>query len=185
MSKIVILNGSPHEHGSTAALVGEVLKGIETQKIKVSSYYLNGMNIRGCQGCKACRNTGRCVLQDDMQQLYPEIADADGIIMATPVYMWQMTAQLKQVVDRLYPFLKPDYSSFLKPGKKVLLAVTQGRDDTALFRPYFEHVGKNFLFLGFGAYEIFIMGGIRGLEDVYKQSEMLAEAAKISRWLVE
>ncbi|HBF39435.1 MAG TPA: flavodoxin family protein [Firmicutes bacterium] len=185
MAQIVVLNGSPHEHGSTAALVGEILKGIDQQGIKVNSYYLNGMNIHGCQGCNACRSKGRCVQQDDMQPIYDDIAEADGIIMATPVYMWQVTAQLKQAIDRLFPFLKFDYSSYLKPGKKVLLAATQGRDDTALFRPYFEHVGKNLVFLGFGAYKIFIAGETHQPEDLYRQPQVMAEVGRLGEWLTK
>ncbi|MDP4160003.1 MAG: flavodoxin family protein [Bacillota bacterium] len=148
MKKIVILNGSPHEHRCTAALADEVIKGTGNQGAEVKSYYLNGMNIKGCQGCRACTEKGRCVQQDDMQEVFDEIANADGIVFATPVYMWQMSAQLKTAVDRLLPFLRPGYNSSLESGKKVLIAVTQGREDTSFFRHYFEHVGNNLLFLG-------------------------------------
>lgn len=185
MAKVVALNGSPREHGSTGALVNEVLKAAGERGAEVKSYYLNAMNIKGCQSCYACKPKGRCVLQDDMQALYTEIAAADGIIFATPVYMWQMTAQLKLVIDRLYPFLKPDYSSYLKPGKKVMLAVTQGRPDTSMFQPYFEHTGKNLLFLGFGSYQMLIAGGTHKPEDLLKQTEVLAEARRIGHWLAE
>lgn len=183
MKRIIALNGSPREHGCTAALVNEVLKAAGEQGATVQSYYLNGMNIRGCQSCYACKKVGHCVLEDDMQQLYGEIAGADGIILATPVYMWQMTAQLKAAVDRLYPFLKPDYTSYLTPGKKVLLAATQGRPDVSAFLPYFEHTGKMLMFLGFGAYEILIAGGTRTPEDLLQQSDTLAAARRFGGWL--
>ncbi len=185
MKKVIALNGSPHKQGCTAALVDEVIKAAGGQGTKVKSYYLNGMDIRGCQGCYACRVQGRCVQQDDMQELYDEIADADGIIFATPVYMWQMTAQLKLAVDRLLPFLGINYTSSLPPGKKVLLAITQGRTDTSMFRHYFEHVGKNLLFLGFGEYKIIIAGGTRDPKDLRKQSEVLEEAGQLGIWLTE
>jgi multimeric flavodoxin WrbA len=185
MKKIVALNGSPREHGSTAALVNEVIKAAGEYDAEVKSYYINGMNIKGCQSCYACKTEGRCVLQDDMQELYGEIASAAGIIFATPVYMWQMTAQLKLVVDRLYPFLKPDYSSYLAPGKKVLLAVTQGRPDTSVFYHYFEHMGKNLVFLGFAAYKILIAGGTRKPEELFSQAAVMAEAKRMGSWLAE
>ncbi|MDR3560029.1 MAG: flavodoxin family protein [Negativicutes bacterium] len=185
MKKIIALNGSPREQGSTAVLVGEILKAAGAEGAEVKSYYLNGLNIRGCQSCYACKASGRCVLKDDMQELYDEIASADAIVFATPVYMWQMTAQLKLVIDRLYPFLKPDYTSYLTPGKKVLLAVTQGRPDTSMFHHYFEHMGKNLLFLGFGEYKILIAGGTRKPEDLVKQTEVLSEAKRLGGWLAE
>ncbi|MGB8451470.1 MAG: flavodoxin family protein [Anaerocolumna sp.] len=183
MKKVVVLNGSPHKNGCTAVLVDEIMKTAENQGAIVKSYYINGMNINGCQGCYACRIQGKCIQQDDMMELYGEIAKADGIVFATPVYMWQMTAQLKTVVDRLMPFLRKNYATSLTPGKKVLLAVTQGREDTEMFRHYFEHVGKNLVFLGFGEYKILIAGGSRSPEDLYRQSNILEEAAQSGVWL--
>ncbi|MDQ7092495.1 flavodoxin family protein [Desulfosporosinus sp. PR] len=185
MKKIIVLNGSPHEHGCTSALVDEVIKGTGNHGAEVKFYYLNGMNIKGCQECRACTEKGRCVQQDDMQEIFDEIASADGIVFATPVYMWQMSAQLKTAVDRLLPFLRPGYTSSLEKGKKVLLAITQGRSDTSFFRHYFEHVGNNLLFLGFGSYKILIAGGTRQPEDLTNQAGLLEEARQMGQWFVE
>ncbi len=185
MKKIVILNGSPHEKGCTAALIDEISKAAGVQGAEVKSYYLQGMDINGCQGCYACRVQGQCIQQDDMQELYEEIAEAQGIVFATPVYMWQMTAQLKLAVDRLLPFLRDNYVSSLVPGKKVLIAATQGRPDTSMFRHYFEHVGKNLIFLGFGEYKILIAGGTRKPEDLLRQTEVMEEAGQLGEWLVQ
>lgn len=185
-AKIVVLNGSPRRQGCTAALVDEIIRGaVEEQDAEVDDYYLNGMKIQGCQSCYSCKTTGRCAVQDAMQQLYDPIAAAAGIVLATPVYMWQMSGQLKLVLDRLLPFLRPGYTSALAPGKKVLLAVTQGREDTGMFRHYFEHVGKTLLFLGFGSYEILIAGGTHEPADLQKQPAVLAEARRLGAWLAE
>lgn len=186
MKKIIVLNGSPRKQGTTAALAEVVSKAAADQGAEIKSYYLNGMHIKGCQSCYACRGEEhRCILQDDMQKLYDEIATASGIVFATPVYMWQMTAQLKQVIDRLYPFIKSDYSSYLAPEKKVLLAVTQARTDTSMFHHYFEHMGKNLVFLGFGVYKIIIVGGTHKPEDFHTQTEVVAEARRMGEWLAE
>jgi len=117
--------------------------------------------------------------------IFDEIANADGIVFATPVYMWQMSAQLKTAVDRLLPFLRPGYTSSLEPGKRALLVVTQARPDTFFFRHYFEHVGNNLLFLGFGSYRILIAGGTRQPEDLTNQTELLIEARQMGQWLIE
>jgi len=185
MKKIIALNGSPRAHGSTAALVDEILRAAGEQGAQTKAYYLNGMNISGCQSCYACKKDGRCALEDDMQALYGEIAAADGIVLATPVYMWQMSAQLKLALDRLYAFFNFDHTSRLKPGKKVSLAATQGRPDRSMFHHYFEHVGRLLLFLGFGAYEILIAGGTRKPEDLARQADVLAEARRLGCWLTE
>ncbi len=185
MKIVIALNGSPHEQGSTVALADAVLKSAAGNGAKIRSYYLNGMHITGCQGCRTCGTTGCCVQKDDMQLIYNDIADADGIIFATPVYMWQMSAQLKTVVDRLLPFLRRNNEKSPISGKKVLIAATQGRPDTSLFRSYFEHMGKNLLFIGFSEYRILIAGGTQKPEDLLSQTEVMAEAEKMGNWLTE
>lgn len=185
MKKIVVLNGSPHEHGCTAALTDKVVKSAEQRGAEVTVFQLNNMNIKGCQGCFKCMQTGRCATADDMQPIYDIIADADGIILASPVYMWSMSAQLKTAVDRLFAFLRPDHGSALRPGKKVLLLFTQGQKDTAMFRHYFEHVGKNMQFMNFGDYRILVAGGTHVPEQVISQKDVMDEADLMGKWLSE
>ena len=55
-----------------------------------------------CDGCESCMETGECIIDDDMQELYPKLLAADGIIMGTPVYFWGATAQAKAIIDRTY-----------------------------------------------------------------------------------
>ena len=185
MKKIVVLNGSPHEHGCTSALAEEVRKSAEKQGAEVKSHFINGMNIRGCQGCSKCGETGRCVQTDDMQPIYDDIIAADGIVLASPVYMWSMSSQLKTAVDRLFAFLRPGHTSALKPGKKVLLLFTQGQRDTDMFRHYFEHVGKNMQFMGFGDYRILVAGGTHQPEQVLCQKDVIEQAEDMGKWLCE
>ena len=185
MKKIVVLNGSPHEHGCTATLADEVIKSAQRHDAAVKSYYLNGMTIKGCQGCFKCMETGRCAQLDDMQLIYDDIAEADGIILASPVYMWSMSAQLKTAVDRLFAFLRPGHTSALKPGKKVLLLFTQGQQDTNMFREYFEHVGKNMQFMRFGDYKILVAGGCHTPEHVLCQTDVMKQADDMGIWLSE
>lgn len=185
MKKVVILNGSPHENGCTAALAEQVCKSMQELGAEVYAHYLNGMNIKGCQGCFQCMESGRCVTMDDMQPIYDEIADADGIVFASPVYMWSMSSQLKTAVDRLFAFLRPEHRSALAPGKKVLLLFTQGQKDTDMFRHYFEHVGKNLQFLGFGDYRILVAGGTHRPEEVKCQTDVMIEAGRMGTWLCE
>jgi multimeric flavodoxin WrbA len=185
MKKIVLLNGSPHENGCTSALAGAVVKSAEAAGSAVQMYYLNALNMKGCQGCFKCAVTGRCVQTDDMQPIYDAIAEADGIILASPVYMWSMSAQLKTAVDRLFAFLRPGHTSALKPGKRVLLLFTQGQKDTDMFRHYFEHVGKNMQFMGFGDYKILVAGGTHAPEQVVSQADVMVEAEAMGKWLSE
>lgn len=185
MKKIVALNGSPHRSGCSSLLIEEIGKGVEEQGAEITSYFLREMDIRPCRGCYSCREQGWCVQPDDMHELYDEIAQADGIVFGTPVYMWQMTGQLKLVVDRLMPFLKDNYESALAPGKKIVLSVSQGNKNTSAFRPYFEHVAKSLQSLGFGEYKILIASGAQDPEVLREQTEVLAEARRLGAWLAE
>lgn len=185
MKNIVVLNGSPHISGCTATLADAVIKTVGAQGSHVVSYFLNDMNIRGCQGCFRCKETGRCVIQDDMQRIYNDIAKADAIVLASPVYMWSMSAQLKTAVDRLFAFFRPGQASLLKPGKKVLLLFTQGQKDTDMFRHYFEHVGNNMQYMDFGEYRILVAGGTHKPEHVLRQPSVMAQAEEMGCWLAE
>ena len=104
--KIVGIMGSPRKHGNTAVLLNQVLEGAKTAGSRTAIFYPNEMNIRGCQGCDACKTKGHCVVRDDMREIYKAIDQAELLVLATPVYMWAMSAQLKLVVDRLYAYLK-------------------------------------------------------------------------------
>jgi multimeric flavodoxin WrbA len=185
MKNIVVLNGSPHVNGCTSALAGRVAEAAGQRGAAVKSYFLNELNIKGCQGCFGCQKTGRCVIQDDMQPIYDDIAEADTVVLASPVYMWSMSAQLKTAVDRLFAFLRPGHGSALKPGIKVLLLFTQGQKDTGMFRHYFEHVGKNMQFMSFGDYRILVAGGTHLPEHVLSQQDVMEEAEKMGQWLSE
>ncbi|KPU46238.1 iron-sulfur flavoprotein [Oxobacter pfennigii] len=185
MKKIIALNGSPHQHGCTAALMNEVINSLVKQGADVKTYHISKMDIKYCQGCGGCTKHGKCVLQDDMQVLYDEIASADILILATPVYFWQMTAQLKTVIDRCQPFGRPNSTIKLEHGKKALIIATQGRPDETAFIPYFEHAAKSLSLLGFDFVELLIAGGTHEPEDVLNQNKVLHRAKKLSVWVTE
>ena len=181
MKKVVVLNGSPHENGCTSALIEEVRRSAEKQGAAVKAYYLNGMNIRGCQGCCKCKERALRPA-DDMEPVYDDIIDADGIVLAPRLHVVN-ERPVETAVDRLFAFLRPGRTSALKPGKKVLLLFTQGQRDTEMFRHYFEHVGRNMQFMGFGDYKILVAGGTHRLEDVLCQKDVLEQAEEMGKWL--
>jgi Multimeric flavodoxin WrbA len=184
MKKIVILNGSPHKTGKTMTLVNEVSNAIKDKALEIKTYDLNTMQISGCQGCYGCKKTGKCVIKDDMQSIYEDINNADGVIFATPVFFWQMTAQLKLTIDRLFAYFKQDYSSFLSPNKKALLLATFGGGDMSQYQNYFDTVGKSLVFAGFGEYKVLITGGLRDSKELLERSDVLSNAKDMGEWLL-
>lgn len=102
----LIVNGSPRTRGNTAYLAGRVAAAIGRADpgARVSELRLEGMDIGPCRGCDACR-TGAirfCAREDGMAPLYPRVEAARGIVLASPVYWFSYSAQLKLFVDRLY-----------------------------------------------------------------------------------
>jgi len=100
--KILGISGSPRKEGTTVAMLDEALKAAKGDGAEVELYSVAAKNIQGCIACRACVETGICAQDDDMQELYPKMLEADGIIFGTPVYFWGMTAQAKAVMDRTF-----------------------------------------------------------------------------------
>jgi len=131
MMKIIAFLGSPRKDGNTDLLLQEAVKGIESSGLKVKLFRLNLMNIRPCQNCGGCDETGECIIEDDMTALYPEIRAADRIILATPIFFFTVSAQTKILIDRCQSFWCEKYL-LRKPisegeyGRKGLLLLAGG-----------------------------------------------------------
>jgi len=102
--KIIAFNGSPRKDGNTELLLKETIKGIEDAGLSVHTFYLNAMNIRPCQDCGGCNETGKCIVNDDMDQVYEAIRSADRIILASPIFFFSISAQSKIMIDRCQSF---------------------------------------------------------------------------------
>lgn len=87
MKKAVIILGSPRKSGNSATLAKQACKGIEAVGGSFETFYLNGMNIRPCQGCEHCQRHPEkgCKLKDDMHLIYDTMAAADALLVATPI----------------------------------------------------------------------------------------------------
>ena len=129
MSKqILILKGSPRERGNSAALAERAAAGARAAGAQVESIYLHSLDIRPCDACDLCKEPGSgCVIEDDMQPLYPKLAQADAILLATPVYWFTFTAQLKLCMDRWYAFQASNWSEL--QGKPFGILLTYGDTD--------------------------------------------------------
>ena len=103
--QILILKASPREKGNSATLADRLAAGAIAAGAQVESIYLHGLDIRACDACDLCQEPGSgCVIEDDMQPLYPKLAEADAIVLASPIYWFTFTAQLKLCMDRWYAF---------------------------------------------------------------------------------
>jgi multimeric flavodoxin WrbA len=124
--KTLIIQGSPRKNGNTATLANKFVEGLigEGNQVKISEFWLNELNIKPCQGCFQCSGTSRCIINDDMQQLYPVIESSQLIIFAVPIYWWHMNAQTKLCIDRLTALLSPDDKLPALENKHIVLIVS-------------------------------------------------------------
>ena len=124
--KILGLSTSFRVNGNTDTLIHKALEsarqaGAETEFISVV-----GKNIRPCEGCMACQKIHRCKIQDDMQEIYPKLAEADGIILGTPVFLWTVSGMAKVIMDRTFCMRFPKLQLQNKVGGMVIAASRTG-----------------------------------------------------------
>ena len=123
MSKnMLILNGSPRHKGNSAILADRAADGGRAAGAQVESIYLHGLDIRACDACDECRDTNMCIIQDDMNQLYPKLAAAHAMILASPIYWFTYSAQLKLCIDRWYGFQGNNWKELANKKFGIILA---------------------------------------------------------------
>lgn len=129
--KVIAFNGSPRANGNTEILLNEAIRIVEKEAHEVSVFNLNSMNIKPCQDCGGCEKTGRCIINDNMNEIYEAIREANRFILASPIFFFGLSAQAKIMIDRCQAFWCEKY--LLKrpiqegpSGRKGLLILVGG-----------------------------------------------------------
>jgi multimeric flavodoxin WrbA len=125
VKKAVIVLGSPRKNGNSAILAKQAASGITAAGGSCETFYLNGMNIRPCQGCGHCRRHPEkgCCIKDGMKPIYDSLSAADALLIAGPIYMFSVSAQIKLFMDRCYAAPASLY------GKRIGILLTYGDED--------------------------------------------------------
>ncbi len=92
--------GSPRIKGNTDLLLDEALKGAQSQEAEVEKIIVDKLKIAPCREYYGCLRDGICVIRDDMDSIYPKLLNTDGIIVASPMFFYGITSQLKALIDR-------------------------------------------------------------------------------------
>ena len=161
-------------------MIKSFIKGAEAAGHEVTCFDLQKMDIHGCLGCckggkdEACP----CVQKDDMTQIYPAYRNADVVVLASPMYYWGISGQLKSAFDRLFAVaeLTPNYEN---PKKDcVLLMAAEGNTESnfAPVRAFYEGLTSH---LGWKNIGIVYAGGNMDIGDILSKSEQLEEAEKL------
>lgn len=110
-NKIIVLAGSPRKEGNTDRLVAAFVKGAEKNN-EVEVFSVHDYKVNPCIGCNSCfsREGNNCFQNDDMQQIYKKLSEADILVIASPVYFYGISSQLKTVIDRLHTPLRNSFN---------------------------------------------------------------------------
>jgi len=172
--KILGLSFSPRAGGNTDTLLKAVLEGARQQGADTELCRVSDKNIQPCDGCRACWETGECHIKDGMQEIYPGLLEADGIIIGTPIYFYGMSAQTKIFIDRTIPLGKPEKSLANKVGGVVTVCGSLGLE-AALKDLYFYFVTRQMIPANFVAAYAGGKGEVNQLEKCMKAASELGQ----------
>jgi multimeric flavodoxin WrbA len=183
MTKVLGIVGSPRKRGNTHILVSKILEGAEAEGAETDILLLGKLKIRECTGCQACWKGRPCSRKDDMNHIYPMLAESDGIVFGTPVYWYGPTALIKALVDRFVYFNCPENQPQVR-GKQAALTVPfeQETPETAdLIVAMFE---RSLEYLEMNLVGQVIVPGVGEKGAVMEKEESLEAAYELGRRLV-
>jgi multimeric flavodoxin WrbA len=186
--KIVSILGSPRTEGNSAILA-EIVTGVAEQHgARVSKYFLNQLNYKGCQACSACKGKSeRCILQDDLKEVLDDVIHSDVVLLASPVFWGEVTGQMKLFIDRTYSFLKPGFTERsdkhrLPPGKKLVWIQVQGAENKNQFGDIFHRYNVFFQQLNFFSETHLLRAcGVHALGAVNDRPDLIEQARTIGK----
>ena len=187
--KIVTLLGSPRTNGNSSTIARHIGATAETLGAENRVFELNRLTYRGCQGCLACKKGHEtCVLKDDLAEVMAAVHEADAVVLASPVYYGDITAQLKGYFDRTYSYLKADYMTNPEPSrlgqKKLVFVLTQGHPDETLFADIFPRYDMFLKWQGFTDTRLIRACGVGPMNVDAVPEASLKEAEEAARALV-
>lgn len=181
--RVLGISGSPRRNGNTDTLVQRILAGAASVGAETRMVYLSELDIHPCQACMYCIDHGNCVQQDDMMELYDLLRQCDSLVLGSPIYMWQMTAQTKLFVDRLFAL----YTNNVPPvkSKNNLLLFVHGQKGQNAYREYCEQTRNMLQFLGIHISQIVIGDNLGQKDNASKDQPLLNRMFELGVSLVQ
>jgi hypothetical protein len=170
MKNIVVLNGSPRKNGNTAELIKAFTVGAESVGHNVTCFDLQEMDIHPCLGCCAGGKDSEspCVQKDDMLKIYPAYKAADIVVLASPLYYWNISGQLKCAFDRLFAVAEcnADYANPIKDSILLMAAEGYEFEEAEL---WYDRLMKH---LGWKSLGKVLCGGVMSIGDIKGKAEL-------------
>jgi len=185
--------GSKRKNGNTSLLVQRAVEKAKEEGMETEVIYLGDYSIADCTGCEGCRDTYKCVVNDDMQKIYPLLVEADAIILGSPTYFYNVTADVKAFIDRCYcfeMFAEDDRSVWMGihealGGKyAVVIAVCEQYSEEDMGYTA-EGMAKPLEALGYRVIDTVKALGVFKKAEVLKDEKILEQAAKAGERLAK
>ena len=179
--------GSPRIKGNTDLLLEQALKGVQSQGAEVEKIIVDKLKIAPCREYYGCLRDGNCVIRDDMDDIYPKLLAADVIIVASPIFFYGLTAQLKALIDRCQALwarkyvLKQDLPDSGRKGAFIAVGATSGKqlfDGSILTVKYF------FMSVNIEYADELLVRGVDKRGEIKEHPTVLADAFELGRRLV-
>ena len=192
MPRIIAIYGSPRREGNTATLLDHAVRGAIDAGGDVESIVLRDLKISSCLEIYGCMKTGRCAIKDDFQRIYDQLEASEGIMLASPIFFYAVSAHTKILMDRCQSLWVKKYwlektpaaeQTIKRKGLFISVGATKGKklfDGTLLSIKYFFDVldielRQSLLYRGFD-FQGDILKSPEHLEEAYTAGKQLVEA---------
>ena len=177
--KVLIISTSLRKNSNSEALAKAFADGALSTGNEVETVSLTGKDIAFCKGCLACQNLGHCIIKDDALEITEKMKNAEVIAFATPIYYYEMSGQMKTLLDRLNPLYTSDYRF-----RKVCMIATAAEDsDSAFEKAYNGLLGWVDCFEKAELCDLVAGGGIGDSGDTKNHADALRRAYELGKAL--
>lgn len=173
--KVLIINGSPRMKGNTTLAIDEMVKVFSEEGIDTDVVRVGNKDIRGCMACNSCASTGKCVFDDAVNEIAPKFEEADGLVVASPVYYASANGTLVSCLDRL--FYSTHFDKTMKVGGAIAVARRGGLSAT------FDELNKYFTICGMPVASSYYWNSLHGTApgEAEQDKEGLATVRSLAR----
>ena len=185
--KVLGIMGSPRIKGNTDLLLGEALRGAQSQQAEVEKVVVDKLKITPCREYYACLKDGNCIIRDDMDDIYPKLVEADGIIIASPIFFYGLTAQVKALVDRCQALWARRYVLHTLPdsGKKGVFIGVGATSGKKLFDGSILGVKYFFKAIGVEYIDELLIRGVDKRGEIEEHPTALSDAFELGKKLAQ
>ncbi len=187
MTNIMSVLGSPRLDGNCAALAKEFCDTAQNLGAQVETHVLNKLKFRWCHACMVCKTKlDRCTIDDDLSDILASIYDTDILVLATPVYLAEVSAQTKTFIDRCFSLLVPGFQSSpkpsrLPPGKTLVFIQAQGQANEKYFDDIYPRYQFIFSLYGFENFHLIRACGVNAPGEVKEKEDVMVLARKTKK----